>query len=503
MPSWRTISRAAVSGAPVSALAALLGLWASSCGPLFGGFTTDNSDNCVRNAALCEGPASACNQLTKLCEPAVSLAAVDPPGGSNVGGELVTVTGDRFVPGMEIRFDGVPATAIAVTGAQQLTAVTPPRPDRQGPVAVEVVHPGGQRVQQDGLFRYYAEVAFQQQCFQGPSGVRLLLAADLNGDGRTDLSVANYTLVRTYLSSGDGVTFKAPFDLSPGGQLQSLAAGDTNRDGRMDLVVPTVSATSSVRTALGNGDGTFQTPLSTPATSPPYGLILADVNGDRIPDILSQQQKNLVVQLGQGDGTFLAEQKTPALIQSASSGAALTAADLDGDGVLDVVAVNPIEQSFGILFGQPGGFAAPLVTALSGTPVQAVVSDFNQDGVLDLGLGLARTSQAVELMQGLGGRRFGPLPTLRLPVNVRLMAQGDLNGDGVDDLVALDAGSLSNNVFIYLGVGKARFAAKAPLSVPAAAVGAAVGDWDGDGKLDLVTLSNTGDSLCALRNMAR
>lgn len=502
MPSWRTISRGAISSAPVKTLTALLGLWTSSCGPLFGGFTTDNPDNCVRNATLCPGPALACNQLTKLCEPAVTLAAIEPPGGSNLGGELVTLTGDRFVPGLEVLFDGVPATAIAVTGAQQLTAVTPPRPGRQGPVVVELVHPGGQRVQQGSLYRYYAEVAFQQQCFQGPPGVRLLLAADFDGDGKTDISVASYTVVRTYLSSGDGTSFKPPFEFNPGGQPQSLASGDLNRDGRMDLVVSTASATNSVITALGNGDGTFQTLRQTAATSPPYGLTLADLNGDQYPDALTLQQRNLVVQLGKGDGTFLTEQSTQVLIQGSSSSSAITVADLDGDGLLDVIPANPAEQSFSILFGQPGGFAAPLMTPLSGPPLQAVVGDYNQDGVLDLGMALARTSQAVELLQGLGGRRFGPLSILKLPTNVRLMVQGDLNRDGVDDVVALDAGSLNNNLFIYLGLGKGRFVAKAPLSVPVAAVGAAVGDWNGDGKPDLVTLSNSGDSLCALRSTA-
>ena len=143
---------------------------------------------------------------------------------------------------------------------------------------------------------------------------------------------------------------------------------------------------------------------------------------------------------------------------------------------------------------------AAITTA--GTGNITLNADYNQDGVLDLGLALARTSQGVELMQGLGGRRFSPLPTLKLQINVRLMVQGDLNGDGVDDVVALDAGSLNNNLFIYLGLGKARFVPKPPLSVPVAAVGAAVGDWDGNGKLDLVTLSNNGDSLCVLRNTA-
>lgn len=76
----------------------------------------------------------------------------------------------------------------------------------------------------------------------------------------------------------------------------------------------------------------------------------------------------------------------------------------------------------------------------------------------------------------------------------------DLNGDGLADIISLDAGSLNNNVFIFLGEGKGRFVAKAPLSVPSGALAAAVGDWDGDGHLDLVTLSNMNDSLCVLRN---
>ncbi len=429
MPSWRTIGRGAASGLAVLALVTPLGLGASSCGPLFGGFTADNPDNCVRNAALCADPAQACNPLTKLCEPAVVLSAVEPPGGSNLGGELVTLTGDRFVPGMQVSFDGVPAAAVTVSGGQMLTALTPPRPGRQGPVAVELVHPEGQRVQRQALFRYYGEVTFQQQCFPGPGNSRLLIAADFNGDGKADLGVGNYTLVRTYLSSGDGLSFTAPFDLNPGGQPLALAAGDVNRDGRPDLVVPTVSATSAVVTALGTGSGTFQTPLKTATTSAAYGLALADVNGDKNLDALSLQGKNLVVQLGQGDGTFQAEQSTPALMQSAGSSSVITAVDLDGDGLLDVLPINTIEQSFSILFGRAGGFGAPQVFALTAPPVQAVVSDYNQDGTPDVAIALNRTAREVDLFQGLGGRRFSPLSTLMLPSNVRLEAQGDLNAD--------------------------------------------------------------------------
>lgn len=78
-----------------------------------------------------------------------------------------------------------------------------------------------------------------------------------------------------------------------------------------------------------------------------------------------------------------------------------------------------------------------------------------------------------------------------------------MNGDGVADLLALDAGSLSNNVFVYLGQGRGRFIATAPLSAPAGAIGAAAGDWDGDGRQDLVTISTMGDSVCVLHSMSK
>src|SRR4051812_11052146 len=105
-------------------------LLTASCESLFGGFVADNPDNCVRNPALCPAPDQACNAVTKECEPALILSLVDPPGGSNVGGELLTLSGQRFVAGMTINIDGVPADQVTFVGDQQLTVRSPPRPGR-------------------------------------------------------------------------------------------------------------------------------------------------------------------------------------------------------------------------------------------------------------------------------------------------------------------------------------------------------------------------------------
>ena len=95
------------------------------------------------------------------------------------------------------------------------------------------------------------------------------------------------------------------------------------------------------------------------------------------------------------------------------------------------------------------------------------------------------------------------LPLIKLAIGgQKKVLDRDVNGDGIDDLVALDAGSLSDNVLVYLGRSRASFAARAPLSAPVGAIGAAAGDWDGDGRQDLVTLSTMGDSVCVMHSTA-
>ena len=425
MPSRQVRVRVNTVARSIGPAALLLSLGAGSCGSLFSGFSTDNPDNCVRNTELCQAPAQACNPLTKLCEPAVMLTDVQPPGGTNLGGEMVTLTGDHFVAGMAVMIDGEPATAVTVSGAQQLTAITPPRPGRQGPVAIELVHPEGQRLQRDKLFRYYGEVSLQQMCFQGPSGPRIVVAADFNGDRKTDLVVAGFSQVRTYLSSGDGFTFQSPMTITPGGIPQNLATADVNGDGKLDLVISNNSASSSIATALGNGDGTFAALLKTTVTSTAYGLALGDVTGDGRLDALSLQGKDLVIQAGAGDGTFLAEKHIPFAIQNAGGSAGITLADLDKDGRLDVIAANTAEQDISILFGESTGFGPANLIPLPSQPSLVVVGDYDQDGVTDVLVGLTRTARKVELMQGLGGRSFGPLPSLALPINTRFEAQAD------------------------------------------------------------------------------
>jgi len=130
--------------------------------------------------------------------------------------------------------------------------------------------------------------------FQAPAGVALvganaspqsLLILDINGDGHLDVLTGNGSSVSTLLGNGTGTFATGTADSNLVGY--SLAAADVNGDGLTDVALADWSG-DRVSVALGNGDGTFDPPsfIAMPAGSNPYGLAIADLNGDGLGDIV-------------------------------------------------------------------------------------------------------------------------------------------------------------------------------------------------------------------------
>src|SRR5207249_3382514 len=139
-------------------------------------------------------------------------------------------------------------------------------------------------------------------------------AGDFNGDGQLDLAVADNgaKAVSVLLGNGDG-TFQAARAFPVGDYPRSVVVGDFNGDGKLDLVLtnPNVDTLSVL---LGNGDGTFQDPTTFAAGTSPYSVAVGDFNGDGKLDLAVADRGHpeshiagaVSVLLGNGDGTFQA-----------------------------------------------------------------------------------------------------------------------------------------------------------------------------------------------------
>jgi hypothetical protein len=218
---------------------------------------------------------------------------------------------------------------------------------------------------------------------------QFLLGGDFNGDGKLDLAVGcrfgdsgDVGGISIFLGNGDG-TFQHKVDYLPGESVFNMVAGDFNGDGKIDLVFYGVSGGSATLSFLqGNGDGTFQAALSVQGDPSTTALVAADLNGDGKLDLIAADLGGgAFVLLGNGDGTF----QPPVGYGSGRSSVAVALGDFNADGKLDVALANQDENTFSILLGNGDGtLQNPMDFPAQSSMVFLTAGDFNNDGRMDL-----------------------------------------------------------------------------------------------------------------------
>jgi len=280
----------------------------------------------------------------------------------------------------------------------------------------------------------------------------------------------------------------------------SVAVGDLNGDGHPDLVVTTSCADPScighVGVLLGNGDGTFQSPVSYNLIGiPGLSIAIGDLNGDRRPDLVVAGDWEFAVLIGNGDGTF--QSPTYHIPVSGWFTTQVSIGDVDGDGRLDLIlSCGSLSQQWAmsVLLGNGDGtFQAAVMYDTGLDSVSRVVTaDVNDDGYADAvvtGSGAHDNRAAVSLLLANGNGTFRAAVTYHSTGNLgsasgTSVAVADVNSDGKLDLVVAN----SNVVGVLLGNGDGSFQ-PAIVYNSGSAYSVAVVDVNGDGKLDIVATS--------------
>ncbi len=369
-----------------------------------------------------------------------------------------------------------------------------------------------------------------QQSFAAGNTPELVAVADLNGDGKLDLIVANEgdstvsVLSNTMpapTTTFDGNSVAAYQDFATGNDPDSVTTADINGDGLPDLIVAneddnTVSVLLNT-TALGASIPSFAAQQTFATGSDPFWVTTADVNGDGKPDLIVANfgDNTISVMLnttapGATTPSFATQQTFATTGEGPTS---VTVADVNGDGLPDLIVANHDDGTVGVLLNTttPGSstasFAAQQTFAAGEIPIQVTTADVNGDGLPDLIVADLFGKTVWVLLNTTAPGATTPSFATAQPFAVgsfpRMVTTADLNGDGKPDLIAVNQDDNTASVLLNTtapGATTPSFATQQTFATGTQPYSVTAADVNGDGKPDLIIANSIDSTISVLLN---
>ncbi len=347
--------------------------------------------------------------------------------------------------------------------------------------------------------------------FVGLTGPTAAAVGDFNGDGTPDLAVVTISpavSVEILLGNGDG-TFRQGPTYPVGTFPYYVSMGSLRNNGVLDLVLND-KASDNVWVMLGNGDGTFQPAVAYHTTAESYMVALGDFTGNGTLDIIATEGYNkegnfdcncVEVLLGNGDGTFEAPITTT--LPYGLTAYSIAIGDFNDDGKLDVAAAVESLPSFenAILLGNGDGTFNPDGYYPVGYAPGSIAAGYftSSKNRLDLAV-VANVAGTMSVLLGNGQGEFHD-STYSVPTAPVWVIAEDLDNDGKVDLAVADAGN-PPGVTVYKGNGNGTFQKGVFYRAGTDEGGdyVAAGDFNGDHKTDLIVVDEVNGLITTLLN---
>lgn len=460
-------------------------------------------------------------------------------------GDTITLNGKYFSAANAVSFGGTGASSFIILSDSVIRAVVGSGSSGN----ITVITPAGSTALPGFTFIYPAPVLTGFSPATGPAGTKVTIT----GSGFDPVAANNIVYfggVRAYVSQGSSTSltvtaptaatyqplsvtcfrktaysntpflltfpgggsitdssFAAPVNVAPG---WALSLADADGDGKLDILSSVNNAVSLTLNTSANGQVSFGTPVSTPNPTgiSPMPITTADVDGDGRLDLIT----------GYTDGIpaiaypNVSTKGTPALLAgvkfygTALGGGYVATGDFNADGKPDIASAGQYTSLMTVLtntsLNSNFSFNSATVGPIYQNPSATVVNDFDGDGKPDaIVVGTYYSTLQVFRNTSItnGAISFGPVSNI-YNYGTYSMVSGDIDGDGKPDLVVINR---FNYLSLYLNTstpGTISFAAPVTINLTNSPGSLAIGDLDGDGKLDIVTTESAVDSMYIFHN---